>query len=70
MLSTNSRVNRPFGSGKEAKKKKFQDGRNGGSYRFPIGTILILIYKSPQCFLPSLESIGLSFQENKRKTDF
>ena len=30
---------------------------------------LFLIYKSPQCFLESLESIGLSVQE-KRKIDF
>ena len=31
---------------------------------------LFLIYKSPQCFLPCLESIGLSVQEKKRKIDF
>ena len=31
---------------------------------------LFLIYKSPWCFLPSLESIGLSVQEKKRKIDF
>ena len=31
---------------------------------------LFLIYKSPQCFLASLESIGLSVQEKKRKIDF
>ena len=31
---------------------------------------LFLIYKLPQCFLPSLESTGLSFQEKKRKIDF
>ena len=31
---------------------------------------LFLIYKSPQCFLPSFESIGLSVQEKKRKIDF
>ena len=31
---------------------------------------LFLIYKSPWCFLPSLESIGLSIQEKKRKIDF
>ena len=30
---------------------------------------LFLIYKSPKCFLPSLEAIGLSVQE-KRKIDF
>ena len=29
-----------------------------------------LIYKLPQCFLPSFESAGLSVQEKKRKIDF
>ena len=31
---------------------------------------LFLIYKSPQCFLASLESIGLLVQEKKQKIDF
>ena len=31
---------------------------------------LLSIYKSPQCFLPSSESTGLSVQEKKRKIDF
>ena len=31
---------------------------------------LFLIYKSPRCFLASLESTGLSVQEKKRKLDF
>ena len=31
---------------------------------------LFFIYKSPQCFLASLEAIGLSVQEKKRKIDF
>ena len=31
---------------------------------------LFFIYKSPQCFLASLESSGLSVQERKRKIDF
>ena len=31
---------------------------------------LFLIYKSPQCFLPSFESIGLLVQEKKWKIDF
>ena len=31
---------------------------------------LFFIYKSPRCFLASLESIGLSVQEKKRKIDF
>ena len=29
-----------------------------------------LIYKSPHCFLPSFESIGLLVQEKKRNIDF
>ena len=31
---------------------------------------LFLIYKSPRCFLASLESIGLSVHQKKRKIDF
>ena len=31
---------------------------------------LFLIYKSPQCFLPSIASIGLSLQEKKQKNRF
>ena len=31
---------------------------------------LFLIYKSPQCLQPSLESIGLSVQEKKLNMDF
>ena len=31
---------------------------------------LFLIYKSPRCFLASLEANGLSVQEKKRKIDF
>ena len=30
----------------------------------------VLIYKSPQCFLASLESTGLLVQEKKQKIDF
>ena len=31
---------------------------------------LFLIYKSPRCFLATLESVGLSVQEKKGKIDF
>ena len=31
---------------------------------------LFFIYKSPRCFLPSFESIGLSAQKKKGKIDF
>ena len=34
------------------------------------GFSIFLIYKSPRCFLASLEAIGLSIQEKKRKIDF
>ena len=38
----------------------FQDSGHGGHLGFSIGTILaILIYREPQNFLPSFESIGL-----------
>ena len=51
-------VNWPFCSGAEA-KNRFSKWLPWRHFGFPIGTILaILIYKSPQCFLPSLESIG------------
>ena len=35
-----------------------------------ISDLRFLIYKSPWCFLPSFESIGLSVQEKKWKIDF
>ena len=31
---------------------------------------LFFIYKTPRCFLPSFESIGLSVQKKKGKIDF
>ena len=76
MLPTKFQVNRTFNSGEAKKKKKnqyFRDGGHGGHLGFPIGTVLVIfffIYKSPRCFLPSLKSIGLSFQKMKRKIDF
>ena len=52
-------------------KTEFQDGRHSRNLRFPIATIeLFSIYKSPQSFLSSFESIGLSVQKKKRKIDF
>ena len=58
-------------SGLGEAKRDFQAGRHGGHLGFPISTILaILIYKSSQCFLPSLKSIGFSVQEKKRKIHF
>ena len=70
MLPSKFGVILPFGSGEE-EKNRFSRWLHGGHPGFPIGTILaILIYKSPQCSLASLESIGLSVQEKKRKIDF
>ena len=71
MLPSKFGVNWPFGSGEEAKNRfsrwqpwrpSWISDRHDFSY--------FLIYKSPRCFLVSLESIGLSIQEKKRKIDF
>ena len=71
MLPSKFGVNWPFGSGEEAKsrfsrwppwRQSWISDRHDFSF--------FLIYKSPQCFLASLESIGLSVQEKKRKIDF
>ena len=70
MLPTKIQVNWPFGLGVEA-KNGFLRLRHGGHLGFLIGTIyLFLIYKSPQCFVPSFKSISLSIQKKKRKIDF
>ena len=53
------------------KNPDFQDGHHGGHLGYLIGMFyLFLTYMSAQCFLPSLESIGLWVQEKKRKKDF
>ena len=71
MLPSKFGVNWPFGSGEEAKNRfsrwlpwrpSWISDQHDFSYFF--------IYKSPRCFLASLESIGLSVQEKKRKIDF
>ena len=71
MLPTKFRVNWPFCSGEEAKNRfsRWLPSRpswisdwHDFSYFF--------IYKSPQCLLRSLESIGLSVQEKKLSIDF
>ena len=52
-------------------KRDFQNGRHCRNLGFPIATIwAILIYKSPQCFLPSFESIGLAVKKKKETIDF
>ena len=70
MLPSKFGVNWPFDSGKEAKNRfsrwlPWQPSWISNRHDFSF-----LIYKSPQCFLASLESIGLSVQEKKRKIDF
>ena len=64
-------TSRPDASYQVSSQLAFRFRRRSGHLGFLIGTILaILIYKSPLCFLPSLESIGLSVQKKKRKIYF
>ena len=45
--------------------------RRSSKNRFPIGTIVAIFdLQVTPCFLASLESIGLSVQEKKRKIEF
>ena len=70
MLPTKFRVNWPFGSGEEAKNRfsRWLPWRPSWFYdRYDFSYFDLL---SPRCFLPSLESTGLSVQEKKRKIDF
>ena len=71
MLPSKFGVNWPYGSGKEAKNRfsRWLPWRRSWiSNRHDFS--LFLIYKSPRCFLATLEAIGLSVQEKKRKIDF
>ena len=71
MLPSKFGVNWPYGSGKEAKKKIFKVAAMVAILDFQSARFsLFFIYKSPRCFLASLEAIGLSVQEKKRKIDF
>ena len=70
MLPSKFGVNWPFGSG-EAKNRlsrwlPWRPSLISDRHDFE----LFLIYKSPRCFLASLESTGFLFQEKKRKIDF
>ena len=68
MLPSKFGVNWPLGSGEEGKNRFF---KMAAILDFLLARFyLFLIYKSPQCFLASLQSIGLSVQEKKRKIDF
>ena len=68
MLPIKFQDNQSFVSGEKVKKKIFKMAviwifhRNNFSYFFN--------YKSPQCFLPSFKSIGLSVQERKQNRRF
>ena len=68
MLPTKFRVNLSL---EEDAKNRFLRWPPCGHLGFTICAILaILIYKSPQCVLPSFELTGLSVQEKKRKIAF
>ena len=60
-------VNWPFRSGEEAKNRfsRWQPSWISDRHDFSF-----FLSKTPRCFLTSLESIGLSVQEKKRKIDF
>ena len=67
-LPTQVRTTWPFDSGEEVKNRFFPwlswiSDRNNFTFFF-------FINKSPQCFQPSFQSIGLLVQEKKRKIDF
>ena len=71
MLPTKLQVNWPFSSGEEAKNRfsrwlPWRPSWISGWHNFSF----FFIYKSPKCLLRSLESIGLSVQEQKPNIDF
>ena len=65
MLPTKFQDNWPFGSGEEAKKKKKKKKKKNSKYWISISNDFsyCLMYKSPQCFLPSFKSLDLSVQK-------
>ena len=64
-------ANKPFDSGEEMKNRFSWWPLWRPSWISDFSTILAIFdLQSCQCFLPSLESIGLSVQEKKRKIDF
>ena len=50
--------------------KKINPIGSWGILKNHLSCTVFLIYKSPKCFLPSFESIGLLIEEKKRKMDF
>ena len=70
MLSTKFRVNRHFGSGEES-ENRFQRSRPWRpSWNWDRNDLVIFIYMSSRCLLPSFRSTGCSIQEKKRKNIF
>ena len=69
MLPSKFGVNRPFGSGKEA-NNRFSRWLPWRPAWISDRSDFIFDLEVTQCFLARLESIGLSVQEKKRKTDF
>ena len=61
MLPSKFGVNWPFGSGEEAKKIDFLDGRHGGHLGFPIGTILATFDLQVTLTLPSKFGVNWPF---------
>ena len=60
MFSIKFRVNRPFGSGEEA-KIDFQDGHHGGHLGFPIGMILAIFDLQVTLMLPAKFRVNWPF---------
>ena len=67
MLPTSFRLNWPFGSGKEAKKREFQDGRDFG---FPIETILAIFDLQVTPMLPTMFRVKWPFCSGEEATVF
>ena len=61
MLPTSFRLSWPFGSGKEAKKREFQDGRHSGDFGFPIETILAIFDLQVAPMLPTMFRVKWPF---------
>ena len=61
MLPINFQVNWPFGSGKEAKQKEFQDGRYGGDFGLPIRMILAIFDLQVTPMLPTKFRVNCPF---------
>ena len=67
MLPTHFQVSWPFGSGEEAKKIDFQDGRHGGHLGFPSGTILAIFDLQVIPMLPSEFEVNWPFGSEEAK---